>query len=195
MQNYDSERRRMLMSSKLEQLFPAFLEIQDEQLRALSQKAMELAMERGGWTYENLHLCPVTLNWKNCDVSWIEHVTDVTKLCLMEFDALKKYYTRHGVPFRRDIVAAGALLHDIGKLTEFIIRDGTVAHGDNFELMRHPLSGALIAAQAGLPDTIVHLIATHSFEGDRSYQTAESSFVRTIDMFVFQNSVAGLEKR
>ena len=141
------------MSSKLEQLFPAFLEIQDEQLRALSQKAMELAMERGGWTYENLHLCPVTLNWKNCDVSWIEHVTDVTKLCLMEFDALEKYYTRHGVPFRRDIVAAGALLHDIGKLTEFTIRDGTVAHGDNFELMRHPLSGALIAAQAGLPDT------------------------------------------
>ena len=92
-------------------------------------------------------------------------------------------------------MAAGALLHDIGKLTEFTIRDGTVAHGDNFELMRHPLSGALIAAQAGLPDTIVHLIATHSFEGDRSYQTAESSFFRTIDMFVFQNSVAGLEKR
>ena len=183
------------MSHYLEKIFPAFLEIRDKTLREQSCRAMELAIQKGGWTYETLSLCPVTLDWKNCDVSWIEHVTDVTKLCILEFDALEKYYRRHGALFRRDVVVAGALLHDIGKLTEFVLKDGTVGHSDNFELMRHPLSGALLASQAGLPDEIVHLIATHSFEGDRSYQTAESSFVRTIDMFVFQNSVAGLEKK
>ena len=117
------------------------------------------------------------------------------RLCMMEYDALEKYYTRHGVPFDWDTVVAGALLHDIGKLTEFTMKDGSVTHGKDFELMRHPLSGALIASRAGLPNTIVHLIATHSFEGDRSYHTAESAFVRTIDIFVFHASVAGLKKR
>ena len=57
------------MPHQLEKIFPAFLEIKDEALREQSCRAMELAMEKGGWTYETLPLCPVTLNWKNCDVS------------------------------------------------------------------------------------------------------------------------------
>ena len=180
----------------LETVFPAFLEIRDAGLREKSQLAMWMAMEQGGWTQENLGAVPVTLNWKNCDVNWVEHVTDVTKMCILEFDKMSKYYARHGVAFDRDIVVAGALLHDIGKLTEFIPgEDGKAVHSDNFQLMRHPLSGAIIAAKAGLPDNIVHLIATHSFEGEKSYQTLESAFVRTVDIFVFNCSVEGLEKR
>lgn len=176
-------------------LFPAFNEIQDAGLREKAAMAMQLAMEAGGWTADNIFTCPVTLNWKGCDISWVEHVTDVTEICMMEFDKLEKFYRRHNVPFSRDVVVAGALLHDIGKLTEFICRDGKAVHADNFNLMRHPLSGALLASQAGLPDNIIHLIATHSFEGDKSYQTQESTFVRTIDIFVFSCSVQGLEKR
>ena len=179
---------------KLERIFSAFQEIQDETLRVKSEEAMLAAMEAGGWDEQTIKLCPVTLNWENCDVSWTEHVSDVTSMCLMEFDGLEKYYKRHGVSFSRDLVAAGALLHDIGKLTEFVFRDGKAVHGDNFELMRHPLSGAVIAAKAGLPDELVHLIAVHSFEGDKSYQTAESEFVRSIDIFVFNCSVKGLKK-
>ena len=137
----------------------------------------------------------MTVSWKNCDVSWIEHVRDVTDMCMMEFDQMKKYYARHGIPADRDLIVAGALLHDIGKLTEFVPDgNGGAVHGDNFHLMRHPLSGALIAAKAQLPDTVIHLIATHSFEGDKSYHTLESDFVRTIDLFVFNCSVKGLEK-
>lgn len=180
----------------LEELFPAFLEIQDETLRYQSEKAMRMAMNEGGWTDENLHLAPVTLNWEGCDVSWVEHVRDVTLGCMNLFDQLDKYYQRHNAPFSRDLVVAGALLHDIGKLTEFVINEECkVVHGDNYLLMRHPLSGAVIAGRAGLPDKLIHLIATHSFEGDRSYQTAESEFVRTIDMFVFTCSVKGLKKK
>lgn len=180
---------------QIERLFPAFLEISDETLREKSLNAMRLAMEQGGWTEETILQCPVTVNWKDCDISWVEHVTDVTELCMLEFDALEKYYKRHGVAFSRDMVVAGALLHDIGKLTEFTLKDGKAVYGEDYELMRHPLSGALIASRAGLPNRLIHLIATHSFEGDHSYQTAESEFVRTIDMFVFKNSVKGLEKK
>jgi len=175
-------------------LFPAFQEIQNKELRESAVSAMQAAMEAGGWNVENISACPVTLNWKNSDVSWVEHVTDVTDTCMMEYDKLEKFYRRHNVSFSRDVVITGALLHDIGKLTEFVFRNGNAIHGDSFELMRHPLSGALLAAKAGLPDIIIHLIATHSFEGDKSYQTQESSFVRAIDSFVFKCSMQGLEK-
>ena len=179
----------------LETVFPAFLEIRDSQLREKSELAMWMAMEQGGWTRENLGMVPVTLNWKDCDVNWVEHVTDVTEMCILEFDKMKKYYARHGVAFDRDVVVAGALLHDIGKLTEFVPGEVGAVHSDNFQLMRHPLSGAIISAKLDLPDTIVHLIATHSFEGEKSYHTLESDFVRTVDVFVFNCSVKGLEKR
>lgn len=179
----------------IEDLFPAFLEIQDAELRTKSETAMMMAMEQGGWNKENIHQAPVTLSWKGCDVSWAEHVQDVTNMCMLEFDQMKKYYARHGIAADRDLIVSGALLHDIGKLTEFIPDgNGGAVHGENFHLMRHPLSGALIAAKAQLPDTVIHLIATHSFEGDKSYHTLESEFVRTIDLFVFNCSVKGLEK-
>ena len=184
-----------MTSEQILKLFPAFSEVKDGELREKSIAAMDLAMKKGGWNENNIHICPVTLNWKNCDVSWVEHVNDVTDICILNFDALKKYYERHNVKVSRDVVISGALLHDIGKLTEFVCVDGKAVHSENYELMRHPLSGAVIAAEAGLPDIIVHLIATHSFEGDKSYQTVESNFVRTMDIFVFNSSVKGLERR
>lgn len=180
--------------TETERIFPAFSGIRNQELRMKAEDAMRAAMEAGGWDGQTIQLCPVTLNWEDCDVSWVEHVRDVTELCLEEFDVLEKYYRRHGVRFDRDLVLAGALLHDIGKLTEFVLRDGKAVHGENYQLMRHPLSGAVIAARAGLPDELVHLIAVHSFEGEKSYQTAESEFVRSIDMFVFRCSVKGLRK-
>ena len=112
-----------------------------------------------------------------------------------KFELLEKFYKANGVVFERDIVVSGALLHDLGKFTEFALKDGKVAHSDNSFLMRHPLAGAIMAAETGLPDKIVHLIATHSFEGDKSNQTAESYFVRTIDDFVFKCTVFGLRKK
>ena len=74
-----------MRGEELERIFPAFQEIQDETLRVKSEEAMLAAMEAGGWDEQTIKLCPVTLNWENCDVSWTEHVSDVTSMCLMEF--------------------------------------------------------------------------------------------------------------
>lgn len=182
-------------NQELINLYPAFAEIRDEVLREKAFDAVRLAMEAGGWDAENIMKCPVTLNWENCNVTLAEHVNDVAAMCIAEFDRMEKYYRRHNVPFSRDLVICGALLHDIGKMTEFVWQEGQAVHSGNFQLIRHPLSGAIQAARAGLPDEIVHLIATHSFEGEKSYQTSESAFVRSVDIFVFNNSVRGLKKK
>ena len=182
-------------NQKLLKLFPAFLEITDKTLREQAMEAMGLAMKQGGWNERNIQICPVSLNYKDCDISWVEHVTDVVESCRLQFDSLEKYYLRHNVTVSRDLVIAGALLHDIGKLTEYACEGGRAVHSRNYQLMRHPLAGAVIAAKAGLPDEMIHLIATHSFEGHKSYQTVESEFVRMMDAFVFHCSVKGLERR
>ena len=175
-------------------LFPELNEIKDQALRELSVDAFLLAFDRGGWNAENIAMAPVTLNW-DCSCNLVEHIRTVTQACMAQFDLLEKFYKANGVVFERDIVVSGALLHDLGKFTEFALKDGKVVHSDNSFLMRHPLAGAIMAAETGLPDKIVHLIATHSFEGDKSNQTAESYFVRTIDDFVFKCTVFGLRKK
>lgn len=184
----------MLNEAQIRQLFPELAQIGSQALQEKAVKAFQLAMQRGGWTSETVHLAPVTLNWAGCEISLVEHIQDVVAVTMMSFDYLSKYHTRSGATFDRDVVLCGALLHDIGKFTEFTYRDGAVRPSDSHRLLRHPLSGAILAAMAELPDSIVHLIAVHSFEGDKSYQSNESRFVRTLDQFVFDNGVCGLEK-
>ena len=175
-------------------LFPEFNEIGNEDLRARAVQATVLAMEAGGWDLETAEKAPVTVNW-DCSCNLIEHVRKVARVCIRTYEELAPFYRANNVPFDRDTVVCGALLHDIGKWTEITLADGKPVHSGTADLMRHPLSGAILADRAGLPANIVHLIATHSFEGDRSYKTAESAFVRTLDEFVFHCSVFGLQKK
>lgn len=175
-------------------LFPEFDEIENRELRAKAIRATILAMEAGGWSLEDADKAPVTVNW-DCSCNLIEHVRKVTRVCIRTYEEVAPFYRANNVPFDRDTVVAGALLHDIGKWTEFALVDGKPVHSQTADLMRHPLSGAILADRAGLPLNIVHLIATHSFEGERSYKTAESAFVRTLDDFVFRCSVFGLQKK
>ena len=144
----------------LETLFPAFLEIRNEELREKAEGAMRLAMRTGGWTDETIRLAPVTLNWEGCDVSWVEHVTDVTGGCIEGYERLAKYYHRHNAEFDRDTVVAGALIHDIGKLTEFVISGNREpVHGENYELMRHPLFLIFGSTFSALPQSAVCTIS------------------------------------
>lgn len=185
----------MISAERWMELIPEFAEISDPTLKALSLKATQLAAKKGGWTEETVELAPVTVNYLGCGCNLIQHVRKVVQTCLADYSLLSGFYEQNGCPMDRDVVACGALLHDIGKFTEFTLRDGKPVHSESAALMRHPLAGAIIAAEAGLPDVIVNLIATHSFEGDRSARSREADFVRTIDDFVFKCSVAGLSKK
>lgn len=179
---------------KIIEILPAFMDISDADLRERAIAALLLAMKKGNWDEHNLDAAPTSIRWENYHVSWVEHVTDVVRLCRMCTDVLEKYYARNHTPFDRDTLLCGALLHDIGKFTEYVEKDGKAVFSENSSYLRHPLSGAIIAAEAGLPDCIIHLIATHSFEGDHSYRTPEAEILRTMDMLAYNSSVAGLKK-
>ena len=182
----------MIGLDKWMELIPEFAEIGDPVLRDLSLRATQLAAHKGGWTEETVELAPVSVRYEGC-CSLIAHVRAVTRACMANYAVLEGFYANNGCPLDRDLVVSGALLHDIGKFTEYTLRDGIPVSSPSAGLLRHPLSGAIIAAQAGLPDELVNLIATHSFEGKDSTRTREADFVRSIEDFVFRCSVTGLK--
>lgn len=167
-------------------LLPEISLITDEQLREKCIAALLIAAKKGGWNRDNVSMLPVSLTrMQNQRLNnQFDHLRAVTKIALSMVDTLAEQFTDTAID--RDVVIAGALLHDVGKFVEFVPQKGSVEYAANAKLMRHPLSGAIIAAQAGLPDSIVHIIAVHSFEGKDSHETRESVIVKMADDTAFK---------
>lgn len=184
-----------MQRNDLEKEIPEINWIHDPNLRENTATLLCKAMNMGNWDAENINSSPVTL-LRETDITSIEHLRDVCIVCHQLYPMVKKYCERHGVEFDYDVVICGALLHDVGKYPEVVAgENGCPRYSAQAKLMRHPLMGAILAAEEGLPEKIVHIIATHSFEGERSFHTAESQFVRSVDDLVFRMSVFGIPSK
>lgn len=170
----------MFSENKFYEYFPEVRQITDADLRQKCYAAFADAMEQGGWTEENVDFCPsAVVEFVNSPATQMKHLQDSLRLAVMISDYLLQQYGAY-MPFNRNYVLAGAILHDLGKFTEYgLDENGAPCVTENGRYIRHPLAGALIAAKHGLPKEIIHLIATHSFEGEKSYKTVEHFIVKT----------------
>lgn len=170
----------MLSQAKFFEYFPEAQQIQDKELLRKSYEAFADAAELGGWTEETLDTCPSAVaEFVDSPATQMKHLQDGLRLSIMISDYLAERYGEY-LSFNRDYVIAGAILHDLGKFTEYALdENGTPYVTENGKYLRHPLAGAIIAEKHGLPVEIVHLIATHSFEGEKSYKTVEHFIVKT----------------
>lgn len=170
----------MLSEKKYYQYFPEAMQIKDEQLRKKCYAAFADAMDMGGWTEETVDACPsAVLEFVDSPATQMKHIQDGLRLSVMICDYLMDRYGEY-IPINRDYVIAGVILHDLGKFTEYAVDENGKGYvTENGKFLRHPLAGALIAAKHDLPIEIVHLIATHSFEGEKSYKTVEHFIVKT----------------
>jgi putative nucleotidyltransferase with HDIG domain len=178
----------MITASDVIGLFSDQLEkISDHELK---NKVVEVWVEgcrAGNWTaVEQLHNMPFTLLTDTCGVSFVEHTIAVTEGALALGKAQTDGYK--SVPYAIDFdrLVAGALLHDVGKLLE-IERDSEGGHRKSHAGMcaRHPISGAILAARAGLDDELVNTIACHAKEGDGRPQVVETVFIHQADFATF----------
>ena len=71
----------------------------------------------------------------------LEHVLSVTKTCLYLAEKYDAYYENLNPPLNRDIVIAGAALHDIGKLREYELGIEGVEYSPAGNLIGHILLG------------------------------------------------------
>ena len=134
---------------------------------------------------EDVDTIPFTLLIPDCPVSYREHVRSVTQVAVeaakVMIAAHAKYYS-----LNMDILITGALLHDVGKLLEYKREDKKFFKSASGKLLRHPFSGAGLATKHGLPNEVVHMIATHAKEGEGGYRTPESIIVHHADFINFE---------
>lgn len=172
------------MCSQLVELIPEFKAIGDECLRGQTLAVWDEALALGGWTASDLCTMPFTLLAEGVQVSFAEHVSTVARLCLAMDAVLRQAY---GERFQgnRDVLLAGALLADVGKLIEFQREDGCYRFADMYHYLRHPFTGVALAYKHGLPEAVMHIIATHSWEGDKFKRRPESIIFHHADFTDF----------
>ena len=175
------------MKEKIESLFQNQLEKIEE--TALREKVVDIwitAAEKGNWEPEDLKNIPFTLLTDTQGIDLIEHTIAVTEGALGLAQAIQESHTSQPFDINIDWLVAGGLLHDVGKLLEIErTRQGKCA--------RHPISGAILAAQAGLPDEIINIVACHAKEGEGRPKRIETVLIHQADFAVFDPLVL-LEK-
>ena len=165
----------------IEELIPEINEIRDENLREKVKQIWKYAIEKGGWKDYPLDKIPFTLLIPT-ERDLITHTRMVTMMAI----AIGK--TRGDV--NMDYLIAGAILHDVGKLLEFEVKDGKVVKSEYGKRLRHPVSGAMLAEKFDLPYEISHIIAAHSKEGEFVSRSEEAVIVHHCDFIDFH-----IEKR
>jgi len=164
---------------------PEFQHVSDPDLRGKTLAIWLGAMEKAGWSINDLKEMPFTLLIKETSINLIEHTRAVTR-CAMEIAEvlLEEYGER--IAIDKDHLLSGALLHDVGKLFEYKRSNGGFVKSDEGKLLRHPISGAAYAAKFDIPQEVLHIIAAHSREGDGARTTVEAIIVNHADFVNFE---------
>ncbi|MBN2011151.1 HDIG domain-containing protein [candidate division KSB1 bacterium] len=173
------------MRDKLFNIFPEFELIHDESLRDKALSVWEEAIQRGGWTVEDLEHIPFTLLIPNCTVNIVAHTRSVTRVSL-EAAKILEQHNCGAYKIDYDLLVCGGLLHDVGKILEYEKTASGVVKSRCGKLLRHPFSGAGLAMKHGLPDEVVHMIAVHAMEGDGGYRCPEAVIVHHADFMNFE---------
>jgi putative nucleotidyltransferase with HDIG domain len=170
-------------------LFPNLMDIRDAALRGKVAAVWDEALNAGcggkGWTFEEIRAIPFTLLAGKIDLRFVEHLNSCCKQCIAIAGVLKEVFGAR-VPVDLDVLIAGSLLADVGKMLEFD-KDagGKVVKGRFGDLLRHPFSGVALCYKHGLPPEVMHIIATHSHEGDKVERTIESWIFHHADFVDF----------
>jgi putative nucleotidyltransferase with HDIG domain len=173
------------MREKVLELWPEIEWIENEELREKVVQAWVYAVENSVLTPEDLLKIPFSLLLKDCNVSFMNHKRTCVQLAV---DMAKTMTANFGqeISIDMDVLIAGAICIDIGKLMEYEIIDGKLTTSSAGKIVRHPFSGVAIAARFGLPPEVQHIIATHSKEGDLGARTVESIIVHHADFVSFE---------
>ncbi|MFQ5430382.1 MAG: hypothetical protein ACE5E1_08745 [Phycisphaerae bacterium] len=177
------------MRKEIEALFPELKDIHDDSLREKVIDVWEDAIKTGGWQPKELLDIPFTLLAGDIEMKFIEHVRSCARMCLAVERVLNDIWGDR-MPISHDHLLAGSLLADVGKPIEYEKKDGRIVKGRRGEHLRHPFSGVGLCWKHGLPDEVMHIVATHSKEGDHVQRTIESIIFHHADFIDFDAACA-----
>ena len=178
----------MEVKDRIREILPEIDWIEDATLRDKVVATWADGLSRGGWKPEDITRMPFTLA-KKVELNFAQHVRSVTKICRAVAETFDEIY-KGKLSLDRDVLLAGALLHDVGKLLEMEEKDGRFRKSPDGKLVRHPFSGVALADEHGIPPAVQHIIGTHSKEGDPFPRTPEAVIVHLADFMNF-DTIAG----
>lgn len=167
-------------------LWPELAWIEDSNLRERTTRTWELALERSILTPEDLRRIPFTLlAGPDLKVSFMAHKRAVVHIARESALKMIEFFGDE-LPINVDVVIAGAILADVGKLLEYELdENGQSYQGAYGKYLRHPFSGVSLAEECGLPAEVCHIIAAHAGEGDLIKRTTEATIVHHADFMTF----------
>jgi putative nucleotidyltransferase with HDIG domain len=158
----------------IEKMLPEVKEIRNGELRSAVIKAWLLAIEQGKW--QSIDDIPFTLLTK-AQKTLVQHTRAVTKMAIA-IAAVRQ-------DLNRDVLIAGGLVHDVGKLLEYCRNGKEIVKSEHGNKVRHPVSGYGIALEAGLPLEVAHIVAAHSKEGEGVTRSPEAIVIHHCDFIDF----------
>ena len=174
------------MRNEIKGLFPELEQIRDAGLREKVIDVWEDTIRTGGWEPRELLDIPFTLLAGDIEMQFIEHVRSCAKMCIAIEKVLGEVFGDR-VPVNHDHLVAGALLADVGKLLEYDKdAQGHVIKGSFGQMLRHPFSGVALCYKHEIPAEVMHIVATHSHEGDRVQRSIESIVFHHADFTDFE---------
>lgn len=170
---------------KILELWPEIDWIKDDELKKKVTDAWVWAIENSVLSANDLKEIPFSLLIKDCNITFMNHKRTCVHLAV---DIAKRMQKNFGdeIQIDMDILIAGAILIDVGKMLEYEIVDDNLVTSDYGSKVRHPFSGVAIAARFDLPADVQHIIGTHSKEGDLGKRTVESIIVHHADFVSFE---------
>lgn len=170
-------------------LFPNLMDIGDAALRdkvaAVWNEALTTGCGGKGWSTDELRAVPFTLLAGDIDLRYIEHLNSCCLQCIAIAKVLGEVFGDR-IPINLDYLIAGSLLADVGKPLEFDKdANGNVIKGHYGEMLRHPFSGVAMCYKHGIPAEVMHIVATHSHEGEKVDRSIESIIFHHADFVDF----------
>jgi putative nucleotidyltransferase with HDIG domain len=171
---------------KAKKLWPELEWIKEASLRETTTNTWALALQKSVLTPADLSIIPFTLlAGPDMKVSFMDHKRAVVHIALDCGNQMNKFF-KNDLPVDMDVLIAGAILADVGKLLEYEMKDGKSVQGKYGKYLRHPFSGVSLAEQCGVPAAVCHIIATHAGEGDMVKRTTEAFVVHHADFMTFE---------
>jgi len=172
------------MKEKILEIWPEINWIKNSELKEKITSCWVYAIENSVLSIDDLNKIPFSLLLKDCKITFMNHKRTCVQLAVDMAKTMQKNFGDE-INIDMDILIAGAILIDVGKLLEYEMKDGKLATSNAGKLVRHPFSGLAIADRFGLPVEVQHIIATHSKEGDLGQRTVESIIVHHADFVSF----------
>jgi putative nucleotidyltransferase with HDIG domain len=175
--------------NEIAELFPSLMKIEEASLRekvaAVWNEAITTGCGGKGWSFDELRAVKFTLLAGDIEMTFVEHLNSCARQCIAIADVLESSFSCD-IPVQRDYLIAGSLLADVGKPLEFD-KDGAgkVIQGTFGQRLRHPFSGVALAYKHGIPGEVMHIIASHSHEGDKVERSIESIIFHHADFVDF----------